>query len=78
MVRGATERVVPILSSALVTAGALLPFALSHDVAGLELVQSLAGIILGGIVSATILTLFVLPVMGTSVGYAAQPDPTVE
>jgi CzcA family heavy metal efflux pump len=78
MVRGATERVVPILSSALVTAGALLPFALSHDVAGLELVQSLAVIILGGIVGATVFMLLIFPVMCANVGFAAEPDPTLE
>ena len=78
MVNGATERVVPILSSALVTAGALVPFALARDVAGLELVQSLAVIILGGIVGATIFTLFVLPVMCANIGFTAAPDPTVE
>ena len=78
MVNGAAERVVPILSSALVTAGALVPFALARDVAGLELVQSLAVIILGGIVGATIFTLFVLPVMCANIGFTADPDPTVE
>ena len=78
LVDGAAERVVPILSSALVTAGAMVPFALAHNVAGLELVQSLAVIILGGIVGATIFTLFVLPVMCANVGFAGEPDPTVE
>lgn len=78
LVDGAAERVVPILSSALVTAGALVPFALAHNVVGLELVQSLAVIILGGIVGATIFTLFVLPVMCANVGFAGEPDPTVE
>jgi len=78
MVNGASQRVVPILSSTLVAAAALLPFALSHDAPGLELAQSLSAIIIPGMVGAIIFTLFILPVMCANIEFAATPDPTVE
>src|SRR5262249_36423196 len=78
MLRGAVDRLVPILSSAFVAVGALLPFVLARNIAGLELLHPIASIIVGGIVAATIFTLFVLPVMCASVRFAAEPDPMLE
>jgi Cu/Ag efflux pump CusA len=78
MLRGARDLALPIAASALVTAAALLPFALAGNVAGLEVLHSLATVILGGLVSATLFTLVVLPAICASIDYGAEPDPLAE
>jgi Cu/Ag efflux pump CusA len=62
-VRGATERVVPILMTALVTGFGLLPVALAANEAGGEIDGPLAIVILGGLATSTALNLFLLPVL---------------
>ncbi|GAC1610904.1 MAG: hypothetical protein NVS3B3_20830 [Aquirhabdus sp.] len=62
-VKGATERVVPILMTALVTALALLPLALSSGEAGNEIEGPMAMVILGGLITSTLLNLIVLPTL---------------
>lgn len=57
------ERVTPILMTALVTALGLLPLALGTGQAGREIQGPMAIVILGGLVSATIISLVVLPAM---------------
>ena len=59
-VRGAGERVLPILMTALATALAVIPF-LVGDPAGKELQRPLALVLLGGMASSTLLSLFVMP-----------------
>jgi ABC-type Fe3+ transport system permease subunit len=61
--RGATDRVVPILMTALVTALGLLPVALAADRPGGELDGPMAVVILGGLVSSTALNLLLLPAL---------------
>jgi Cu/Ag efflux pump CusA len=78
MLRGARDLAMPIAASALVTAAALLPVAVAGNVAGLEILHSLAAVIMGGLISATLFTLFVLPAICASINYAAEPDPLSE
>jgi len=59
--RGASERMVPILMTASVTALGLLPIALGEDKAGREIEAPMAIVILGGLITATLLNLFVVP-----------------
>jgi CzcA family heavy metal efflux pump len=61
VLRGAVDRLAPILMTAIATALVLLPLALSGQVPGLEVVQPMAVVILGGLVTSTLLPLFVLP-----------------
>src|SRR6185436_14363795 len=61
--RGARERVVPVLMTALVTGLGLLPIALGSGEAGREIEGPMALVILGGLVTSTALNLFVLPVV---------------
>jgi Cu/Ag efflux pump CusA len=61
VVRGASERLVPILMTALVTALGLLPLALASGEAGREIEGPMAIVILGGLITSTILNLFILP-----------------
>jgi CzcA family heavy metal efflux pump len=61
--RGAQERLLPILMTALVVALGLLPVALGSEEAGKEIEGPMAIVILGGLATSTILNLFVLPVL---------------
>ncbi len=62
-IHGASERLIPILMTALVTALGLLPLALGSGEAGREIEGPMAQVILGGLISSTILNLLVLPTL---------------
>jgi len=66
--RGAGERVVPILMTASVTALGLLPLALGSGQAGREIEGPMAIVILGGLVTSTALNLLVLPTLALRFG----------
>lgn len=59
--RGAGERLVPVLMTALVTGLGLLPIAIGSGDPGKEIEGPMAIVILGGLVSSTVLNLLVLP-----------------
>ncbi|HLQ36948.1 MAG TPA: efflux RND transporter permease subunit, partial [Planctomycetota bacterium] len=61
-IRGAGQRLLPILMTALVTSFGLLPIALGRAEAGREIEGPMALVILGGLLSSTLLNLLVLPV----------------
>jgi len=61
VLRGAKERLAPILMTALATGLALVPLAVAGDISGHEIQHPMAIVILGGLVTSTLLTLFVLP-----------------
>jgi Cu/Ag efflux pump CusA len=67
-VRGALERLGPILMTALVTALGLLPLALGSGDPGREIEGPMAIVILGGLVTSTLLSLFVLPALAWRYG----------
>src|SRR5207302_6917462 len=66
--RGATERLVPILMTALVTALGLLPLAIGSGSAGREIEGPMAIVILGGLLTSTALNLLVLPTLALRYG----------
>jgi CzcA family heavy metal efflux pump len=66
--RGAAERLGPILMTAIVTGIALLPLALGSGDPGREIEGPLAVVILGGLVTSTLLSLFVLPTLALRFG----------
>ena len=59
--RGATERLTPVLLTALLTALALLPVALQADQAGHEIEGPMAIVLLGGLASSTLVSLLLIP-----------------
>jgi cobalt-zinc-cadmium resistance protein CzcA len=61
-VAGASERLKPVLMTALVAAIGFLPMALSQGT-GAEVQRPLATVVIGGIVTSTLLTLIVLPTL---------------
>ena len=69
--RAAAERVIPILMTALCAALALLPLVIRGDVPGHEIEHPMALVILGGLVSSTLLNLFLLPAL--YLRYAVAP-----
>ena len=74
-IQGASERLVPILMTALVTGLALLPLALLSGEPGNEIEGPMAIVILGGLVTSTLLNLLVLPVLAARYGrWGAPPD----
>jgi cobalt-zinc-cadmium resistance protein CzcA len=60
-VAGAVTRLRPVLMTALVASFGFVPMALSTG-SGAEIQRPLATVVIGGLVSATLLTLFVLPI----------------
>jgi Cu/Ag efflux pump CusA len=59
--RAAAERFWPGVTSAVVTALAFAPAALAGQVAGLEILQPMAVVVIGGLVSTVLVNLFVVP-----------------
>jgi CzcA family heavy metal efflux pump len=61
VVRGARERLSPILMTALATGLALVPLAVTGDLPGHEIEHPMAIVILGGLITSTLINLFVTP-----------------
>jgi cobalt-zinc-cadmium resistance protein CzcA len=69
---GALLRLRTVLMTALLASFGLLPMALSHGI-GAETQKPLAIVVIGGLVSATLLVLYVLPVLYVTLGRARGP-----
>jgi len=61
VLRGARERLSPILMTALATGLAVVPLVITGDIPGHEIEHPLAIVILGGLFTSTLLNLFVVP-----------------
>jgi Cu/Ag efflux pump CusA len=61
IVRGSLERLVPVLMTALVAALALIPLTMDAQAAGKEILYPVATVILGGLLSSTLLDMIVTP-----------------
>ena len=61
VLRGARERVVPILMTVFTTGLALVPLIISGEIPGQEIEYPMVQVILGGLITATLLNLFVVP-----------------
>ncbi len=72
--RGASERLAPILMTALVTALGLLPLAIGSGAPGREIEGPMAMVILGGLVTSTALNLLVLPTLAVRYGRFRKAD----
>jgi CzcA family heavy metal efflux pump len=78
VVRGAKERLSPILMTALATALALVPLVVAGDLPGHEIEYPMAVVILGGLVTATLLNLFIVPSLYLRFGRGrSRPAPPV-
>ena len=63
IVRGSSDRLNAILMTALTAALALIPLALRGDLSGNEIQSPMAKVILGGLLTSTMLNIFVVPVV---------------
>jgi len=76
VLRGALERLSPILMTTLATGLALVPLIVSGDVPGHEIEHPLAVVVVGGLVTSTLLNLFVVPPLYLRFGRANRQAPT--
>jgi CzcA family heavy metal efflux pump len=79
VLRGARERLSPILMTSLATGLALVPLVVLGTRPGHEIEHPLAVVVLGGLATSTLLNLFVLPSLYLRFGRSrqrAEPDPT--
>jgi CzcA family heavy metal efflux pump len=63
IIRGAKERLAPILMTALATGLALVPLVYKGSIPGHEIEHPMAVVILGGLVTSTLLNLFIVPAL---------------
>lgn len=63
IVQGSIDRLNPILMTALCSALALIPLALNGDLPGNEIQSPMAQVILGGLVTSTLLNGFIIPIV---------------
>jgi len=72
VVRGSEERLAPILMTALTTGLALVPLIIGGNLPGNEIEFPMAVVILGGLVTSTLLNLFLLPPIYAAFGRVAE------
>ena len=77
VLRGASERLAPILMTAMATGLALVPLAVAGSIPGHEIEHPMAIVILGGLVTSTLLNLFVLPSLYLRFGHAKHSAPAM-
>jgi len=75
VLRGAQERLVPILMTAAVTALGLLPLAIGLHAPGQEIEGPMAVTVLGGLLSSTVLNLVLLPACVERLGGPGRKNP---
>ncbi|MFA7400676.1 MAG: efflux RND transporter permease subunit, partial [Sideroxydans sp.] len=78
VVRGATERLVPILMTALAAGLALVPLALAAGEPGSEIQSPMAIVILFGLFTSTLLNMIVVPALYLRFGSISQSDESQE
>lgn len=66
LIQGSIDRLSPILMTGLTAGLALIPLAMASDLAGNEIQSPMAHVILGGLVSSTLLNLFIVPIVYNS------------
>ncbi len=78
VLRGARERIAPIMMTALTTGLALVPLAIAGNIPGHEIEHPMAIVILGGLVTSTLVNLFIVPALYLVFGkrnLPSQPSP---
>jgi HME family heavy-metal exporter len=74
IIRGSLERLVPVLMTALVAALALIPLTLDAQAPGKEILYPVATVILGGLLSSTLLDIAVTPAVFSLFGKRASGE----
>ena len=76
VIEGALTRLRPVMTTALVASLGFVPMALNTGI-GSEVQRPLATVVIGGVISSTLLTLFVLPVLYRLIHKDTPPDQQV-
>jgi len=63
IIKGSTDRLSPILMTALTAGLALVPLAIAGDLPGNEIQSPMAKVILGGLLTSTVLNIFIVPMV---------------
>jgi CzcA family heavy metal efflux pump len=63
LIKGSSDRLSPILMTALTAALALIPLAVRGDLSGNEIQSPMAKVILGGLLTSTLLNLYIVPIV---------------
>lgn len=74
VLEGSLSRLNPILMTALTSALALVPLALGGEVPGNEIQSPMARVILGGLVSSTLLNAFIIPIVYEKISHPGTPS----
>lgn len=77
VIRGARERIAPIIMTALTTGLALLPLIIAGDIPGQEIEYPMAIVIMGGLITSTLLNLLVVPTLYLRFGKSKAMATTV-
>jgi Cu/Ag efflux pump CusA len=78
VLRGARDRLTPIMTTAVATAAAVAPFVLLGDLPGYEIVRPMAAVILGGLVTSTLMSLFIVPTVYLRAGPSPEAEPLTQ
>jgi Cu/Ag efflux pump CusA len=78
VLRGVRERLAPLMMTVLATGLAFLPSVIFGNIIGLEIVQPMAIVILGGLVTSTLLNLVVIPPLYLRFGTKVEADLSAE
>jgi Cu/Ag efflux pump CusA len=72
--RGLSDQFLPVVASAVVIGLAVLPFAFLGSIAGLEIAHPMAVVILGGVVTSTVVALVMTPALYLRFGATTAVD----
>ena len=72
VIQGSLERLAPIMMTALATGLALVPLVIAGDKPGHEIEHPMAVVILGGLVTSTVLNLFIMPSLYLAFGRSSE------
>lgn len=78
VLQGTRDRLVPTVTAALATAALLVPIVVTGGTTGLEILYPAAVAILGGLVTSTVVTLFVVPAVYLRLGSVPDADSWVD
>ena len=78
VVRATRDRLIPVLVTASTLAAAMVPFVALGTVAGTEILHPLAVVVLGGLVTSTLVTLFVVPALYLRFAAVTAPEQPAE
>jgi Cu/Ag efflux pump CusA len=78
VVGGTRDRLVPIVTTVLASAAVLIPFVVSGGSAGFEIVGPMSVVILGGLVTTTLLSLVVVPAVYLRFGEITELDTSAD